>query len=314
MRFLAASIVLVGMVVAFPRAQERPTRRFTIPALVTAVAFSPDGKSVVTWDPAGWAAWDVESGRQAGRELVFREACGRVATLPRSEDGRTVGVSCDGRLIMFNAGSTRPVGEWKLGEKEPPILFTATPDGSLAAAVIAGATGTLEVSDRSGGKPVAVIKTPEEIDHAAFAPDGRTTGTGGFTGVRFWSVPEGRELSRVEGGSAFTYSPDGRLAAVERSGGAAVVDVSSGAISRELSGPATVLRFSSDGSRLAGLNNQLVTVWDTDTGAPRLVLKADAFMSMALSGDGLRLVTLSRELRGESTGSTIAIWQVPPRQ
>lgn len=314
MRRIVFVAILTGLVAAAPVAQERPIRRFTIPALITAVAFSADGKNIVAWDPAGWSSWDAETGRRTAREPVLAKACGRVATLPRSEDGRTIGASCDGRLILFDVASTKSIGEWKLGEKQTPILFTATPDGSLAAAVIAGATGTVEVSDRSGGKPIAILTTPEEVEHLAFAPGGKAIAAGGITGVRLWSLPDGRETTRVDGGSAFAYSPDGQVIAASRSRGAALVDAASGAILRELQGPATVLRFSGDGARVVGLNNQQVVVWDADTGAQRLVLKADEFIGAALSSDGLRLATLSRELRGESTGSTIAIWRVPPRE
>lgn len=305
---------LTTLIAAAPAAQERPIRRFTIPALISAIAFAPDGKSVVAWDPAGWSAWDTESGRRTGREPVLAKACGRVATLPRSEDGRTIGASCDGRLVLFDAATTGTVGEWKLGPKKTPILYTATADGSLAAAVIAGATGTVEVSDRSGGKPIAVLTTPDEVEHLAFAPGGKVIGTGGISGVRLWSLPDGKETARVDGGSAFALSPDGQLVAVARSRGAVLVDAGTANVRRELLGPSTVLRFSADGARLAGVNNQQVVVWDTETGTQRLVLKADELLSAALSADGLLLATLSRELRGESTGSTIAIWRVPPRE
>jgi hypothetical protein len=84
MRHLTSVAVLSAIVIAVPLAQERPIRRVTIPALITALAFSADGKSVVAWDPAGWSSWDAESGRRTGREPVLAKACGRVATLPRS--------------------------------------------------------------------------------------------------------------------------------------------------------------------------------------------------------------------------------------
>jgi WD40 repeat protein len=306
--------ILTILIVAAPAAQERPVRRINIPGLITAAGFAPDGKSIVAWDPAGWSTWDIDTGRRTGREPVLAKACGRVATLPRSEDGRTIGVTCDGRLILFDVATTRSVSEWKLGAKQTPILFTATADGSLAAAVIAGATGTVEVSDRSGGKPIAMLTTSDEVEHLAFAPGGKALGTGGISGVRLWSLPDGKETARVDGGSAFAFSPDGQLVAVERSRGAVLADVGSGVVRREAQGPSTVLRFSGDGARLAGLNNQQVVVWDTDTGNQRLVLKGDDFLSAALSPDGLLLATLSRELRGDSTGSAIAIWRVPPRE
>ena len=75
------------------------------------------------------------------------------------------------------------------------------------AAVIAGATGTVEVSDRSGGKPIARLTTAEEVEHLAFAPGGKAIATGAITGVRLWSLPDGRETAHVEGGSTFAFSP-----------------------------------------------------------------------------------------------------------
>jgi WD40 repeat protein len=314
MRHLTSVAVLLALLVTAISAQERPIRRITIPALITTLAFSPDGKSVIAWDPAGWSSWDAETGRRIGREPVLGKACGRVATLPRSEDGRTIGAACDGRIVLFDVATTKSAGEWKLGDGRTPILFTAAQDGSRAAVVIAGATGTLEVLDRSGGKPIAVLTTPEEVEHAAFAPGDQALATGGITGLRLWSIPDGKETARVEGGATFAYSPDGKTVALARPRGAALVDPSTGTVRRELTGPSTMLRFAGDGSRLAGLNNQQVVVWDTDTGNQRLGLKAEEFLAVALAPDGLRVATLSRELRGESTGSTIAIWRVPPRE
>jgi WD40 repeat protein len=314
MRHLTSVAVLLAWLVTAISAQERPIRRVTIPALITTLAFSPDGKSVIAWDPAGWSSWDAETGRRIGREPVLGKACGRVATLPRSEDGRTIGAACDGRIVLFDVATTKSAGEWTLGEGRTPILFTAAQDGSHAAVVIAGATGTLEVLDRSGGKPIAVLTTPEEVEHAAFAPGGQALATGGITGLRLWSIPDGKETARVEGGATFAYSPDGKTVALARPRGAALVDPTTGTVRRELTGPSTMLRFAGDGSRLAGLNNQRVVVWDTDTGNQRLVLKAEEFLAVALAPDGLRVATLSRELRGQSTGSTIAIWRVPPRE
>ena len=313
MHTFAAASALVALAAVVVPAQERPVRRINIPALITAVAFSPDGKSVIAWDPAGWSSWDAETGRRTGREPVLGKACKRIATLPRSEDGRTIGANCDGRLVIFDAATTASVGEWKLGPKDTPIVFTASPDGALAGMVIAGLTGTLQVMDRSGGT-IARLTTPEEVEQASFAPDPKLAATGGITGVRLWSLPDGKETVRIEGGSSHAFSPDGQVVAVARARGAVLADAATGSIRRELQGPSTHLRFSGDGRRVAGLNNQQVVVWDTDTGTERLRLKADEFLSMALSADGLRLLTLSRELRGESIGSTIAIWRVPPRE
>ena len=314
MKTVAAAFALVATIAAFPLAQERPVRRISIPGLITTIAFSPDGKSVIAWDPAGWSSWDAESGRRTGREPVLGKACKRVATLPRSDDGRTIGAICDGRLVMFDVASTASLGDWTPGEKETPIVFTAAPDGALAGIVMAGATGTLKIIDRAGGKPVATLSTPEEVELASFAPAARLVATGGITGVRLWSLPDAKETARIDGGSSHAFSPDGKVIAVARARGAVLADATTGSILRELQGPSTQLRFSGDGGRVAGLNNQQVVVWDSDTGTPRLVLKADEFLSVALSADGLRLLTLSRELRGESTGSTIGIWRVPPRE
>lgn len=314
MRHRSAIVILAILATALPFAQpqERPTRRITVPGLIMAVAFSPDGAQIVGWDPAGWVAWDAESGRQSGREPIVAKTCGRMPTLPRSHDGRTIGASCGGRVLIFDVSSTEAVGEWKLAEKEAPILFTAAPDGSKLAVVIAGATGSLRVIDRGGTTPVATLTTPEEVEQAAFSPNARTIATGGITGLRLWTLPDGKESGRIEGGSSFAISPDGRTVAVARSKGPVIADAATGGISRELQGPSTILRFSQDGSRLAGLNNQQVVVWDARTGDRRLVLKTEEFISVALSPDGSRVVTVSRELRGSSVGSTIAVWRVPP--
>lgn len=305
---LAACLIVVEA--ATVDGQQKPAQRIAIPALVTSIAFAPDGETLLAWDPAGWSRWDVHSGRQRGRDRPIAKICERAAALPRSEDGRVVAVQCRNRLVYFETATARLLGEQQLAEGASAALYTAAADGTATALVMAGATDTVVIRALTG---TAATELPigAEVEQLELSAAGTRLTVGTSPGVQIRELPGGRLLRTVAGTAAHALSGDGRQLAVVSARGVQLFDVESGAMARELEGRVAHLRFSRDGRQLAGWTNQRVTLWDTATGAPRLRLDADEFVGAAISPDGQLLTTVALARRGETTSSLIALWRLP---
>jgi WD40 repeat protein len=307
---LSIVAMLVAVISTSFAAQERPVRRMQIPALITALAFAPDGETLVAWDPAGWSRWDAASGRQREREAVIAKACARASVLPRSDDGRVVAAQCRDRLLFFEVATGRTLGERRLEEKQTAAVYTASLNGKTTALVMAGATDTVHLGSLASGTDTAV-KVGTEIEQLTLDSDGARLTVGSWRGVEIRDAPGGTLRRRLEGQASHAMSADGRTVAVIGGPGARLFDGETGEAIRTLEGRVSHVRFSPDGRLLAGWTNQRVIVWDAATGAQRLVLTSDEFSGAAISPDGRQLATLSLERRGEGTSSLIAVWRLP---
>ena len=293
--------------------QGRPVRRITVPTLVIGVAFSPDGQMVTAWDPAGWSRWDARSGRRLGREPVIGKACEGAAVLPRLSGG-VVSAHCRGRLLFFDAASARALGERRLPEKQTAALYTASSSGTATAIVMSGATDTVALGPMAGNEPATSVRVGHEIEQLTLSAPGTRLSVGTINSVQVREVPGGTLLQTFEGSAAHALSADGRLLAMVSDRGARLFDTDSGQMLREVDGRVSHVRFSPDAQLVIGWTNQRLFLWNSATGTPLLTLTADELVAAAVSADGLSLVTVSLERRGEGTSSTIEVWQIPSGQ
>ena len=290
-------------------AQERPLRRVTIPVVITAVAFSPDGQTLTAWDAGGYSTWNAETGRRISREPIFARSCDRALVLPRTSGGRVVGVSCKGGVQFLDAATGTSLGERRLGEKETAATYTASADGKTAALVMAGETDTVRLVDLSGGAGIAV-EIGAEVEQVSFPASATVFTVGSVRGVDIRNVPDGTVVRTIAGGSSHAISADGRILAIVSTDGAMLVDTVSGK-TKSLEGRVSHVQFGAESRLAAGWTNQRVIVWDAATGAQRLVLTGEEFTGVALSRDGSRLATISLTRRGEETTTTLAVWRLP---
>lgn len=293
---------------------DRPLRTTATRSLVHLAAFAPEAATVVAWDSDGFARWNPETGKVVDRQPVIAKACSggrRAPLLPRSEDGRTLTVNCEGKLYFFDMRTGDSRGELKFDPKQTPVIYTQSPDGASIATVVAGAIATIHITDAKSGERRALIQNEHEVQQMSFASSGRLLAAGAVDGVRLWQLPEGQLLRTVAGGTFHALTSNGQTLALERGRDIAIIDVASGAVKQVAPATVSQLRFSEDGRILAGWNNQQLTVWDVATAKVLLTLSASQLVTVALAGDGKHLAAVAMDLAGGGAQTTVGVWRIP---
>jgi WD40 repeat protein/transcriptional regulator with XRE-family HTH domain len=280
--------------------------------VVGAVAFSPDGRSVVAGDSNGrLRRWDTATGRV---RTVYPALAGAVAGLAYRPDDRLLAVdSAHGTLRVGTAVVTRKV--WTVqGHATHPGPVAVSPDGrSVAASSSDGhvrlwntSTGTVRASFSVSGPRVTSV---------AFSSNGRLLAicdSAGTVRVRDL-IHSTTRVIRQEGAGpvqSMAFSPDSRLLAVGDLGGQVQLsDVTQGVLRARFTGhdgPVRAVAFSPDGRLVAtGSDDRTVRLWDTTTGRSQAVLTGHlgSVSSVAFSPDGSTLATGSRD-------RTVRLWDL----
>jgi eukaryotic-like serine/threonine-protein kinase len=260
--------------------QTAPVDRLELRHLgATHLAFSPDGKRVVSGSRDTLKVWDAITGK-----LLLTQALSRREHLEglafNRAGNQVVAVSCtvSGKMVcqVRDAQTGKELSSW-----EASVIWHScvlSPDGQRLLAEI------------DPGKP----NSPSLRDTV------------------IWDTSTGQRLITLRGGyGAAAFHPNGKSAALST---AWMVKILDGKSSRDMKDHwkeaiPTRLAFSGDGKRLAGrAPDQRLKVWDTRTG--RLLHSFPyrwPITSMALSRDGRRLATLS-------PGAVVRVWDVATGQ
>jgi serine/threonine protein kinase len=181
--------------------------------LVTQVAFSPDGRRILSCDYDGTLkAWDAKSGTEL---MTLKRDDWLFSSVAFSRDCmRIFSVSRDKNLKIWDVNSGTEV--MTLGQVEDwlPDSLTFSRDGRMIAAHI---HGILKVWDAKSGSEVMSMKVPMGPSPVALSPDGRWIVSGGlFNTLKVLDAKSGDErmtlkFNILEGSiSSVAFEPYGR--------------------------------------------------------------------------------------------------------
>jgi WD40 repeat protein/tRNA A-37 threonylcarbamoyl transferase component Bud32 len=281
---------------------------------IRCIAFSPDGTRIARGTHGVAKIWDIRTGREV---LALVGHTDEVLSVAFSPDGAHLATgSRDQTVKVWHA---RPVQDSPVlkAHSAPVNCVVFSPDGIRLAACgasgVRGGTDGVKVWDVRTGQELLTIPGPRTS--LVFSPDGaHLAGIGAWPRarggeVKVWDAHTGQELLTIPGSfRSVAYSPDGaRLATgglpvkvLDARTGKVLLEIQdrSAGIARSGSGSRriqdrwvhTSVVFSSDESRLAGVNQAGAKVWDSNTGEELLSLEDPGAQCMAFSPDGSRLV------------------------
>jgi WD40 repeat protein len=236
--------------------------------------WSPDARRFLTWDPGTIRVWDAESGRQLARR-------------PHYTDLLPVAFSPDGTSIYLPDGS---------GRLETLDIDTLRP---VHPAVALG-TGVRSLLANPSDGTVLALKT-----------DGSVVRLEPATGEVVAEAPPGTLTAQAQ---TWLSSPDGSVVATaDLTGTMRLMDPSSLTwVGPDSGAPWGVDRdYAPDGSQIAAVNGDRISLWDGDTGAytASLPLPANAaHVSIAYLADSSGLVVGAADGRTWTADTRTDIW------
>ena len=285
---------------AWQRHYVGPRAIFSHAGAVDYVAFSPDGKTVLTGSRDKTARlWDATTGRPKGAPMTHQGAVRGVAFSP---DGKTVLTgSADSTARLWDAATGRPIGapmthQGAVGE----VAFS--PDGKTV--LTGSADSTARLWDAATGGPLGPPMTHQgTVLAVAFSPGGKTVLTGSADKTaRLWDAatgwPLGTPMTHHGTVLAVAFSPDGKTVLTGSTDKTARLwDAATG---RPLALPMThqnvvlAVAFSPDGKTvLTGSRDKTARLWDAATGRPLALpmTHQNAVDAVAFSPDGKTVLT-----------------------
>ncbi|MFB4296419.1 WD40 repeat domain-containing serine/threonine protein kinase [Actinomadura sp. NTSP31] len=284
---------------------------------VTAVAFSPDGKTLAsTSDDRTVRLWDSATRAPIGQPLTgHTDAVLAVAFDPH---GKTlVTGSSDKTAIVWDAATRLPVGKPLTGQYDAVWTVAFSPDGKILATSGGSEVLLRRASTRKAfGDPVVHLNT---VSAMVFSPDGKTLVTTAGDNVYVWDLADPararwRNLKERAGGiGGLAFSPDGEIL-VTGSAADGEMRLWKAATRRPIGKPFAAggrgieaVAFSPDGKILAtGGDDNMVRLWDVAGRKPLrvpLTGHANSVVSVAFSPDG-------RTLASASSDRTLRLWDM----
>ena len=316
-RFPGIAKVVVGQPCDWPGSLTQVIRKHQ--KWVTAVAFSPDGRHIVSGSAdCTIQLWDAQTAVQVGN--LIQGHTSPVESVAFSPDGRyIVSGSSDSTIKLWDAQSGGQVGNTFQRHTFSAVMSVAfSPDGTH---IVSGSKdSTIQLWDVQTGRQMGnpLQGHTSSVNSVAFSPDGRYIVSGSSDRkIQLWDAQTGRQAGNPFQGHAspvnsVAFSPDGRyivsgsdnctIQLWDTQTGDQVGSLFQGHTSRVRS-----VAFSLDGRHIiSGSNDKTIRLWDAQTGNQvqyPFQGHTSSVWSVAFSSDGRHIVS-------GSSDNTIRLWDV----
>ena len=249
---------------------------------VSSVSFSPDGTILASGSRDGTVKlWDVVAGENIATlgEWWWRP----VQSISFSPDGAILAAGSYGVVSLWDVATKTNIATFA-GRTKWVQSMSFSPDGTILASGLND--DKIELWNIATRTNIATLRHPHLVESVAFSPDGKTLASGAGD-VRLWDVATWTNVATLRNtGGSVAFSPNGRILATRGN----LWDVATRQNITTFEGSAR--SFSPDGKMLAiQLGDGKVRLWDIETQNAVTLRHSVAVMSVAFSPDGATLAS-----------------------